>query len=593
MSNEVALSFDHANRGVFLVGAGPRDTGLCQSVPGMHASKLDVSLGTVQWHCPATWYHAAVLRSVFGDRLVYGPEVQAWAQEEYDAEQDRILVKTYPVKIGGHLYDFQKTGANWLWSRNSILGDDMGTGKTVQALAALEASRKRDKGMWDALVVTTNSMKYKWAEEAVKWAPTWSSVIVVDGSAEKRRKQIFSAPPASLFIINWESLRLHTRLAGYGSIALSNEERTDRDFNLRALHYVIADEAHRAKDPHAKQTRALWAVSAKTKRRWALTGTPVANSPLDLWALLHFMDPVIWASKQAFQDRYVFGIETDWGYEPVGWQQQNKAELFRFVDQYLIRRSKAEVLPQLPEKTYERRLIDMHPKQAKAYKSMKKELMADINGELLTSSGGLVKLVRLSQIASAMPVLSQVTVEDDPEHGVGHIETAVVALEAPSNKVDTLMDILAEGEGSIVVFAASKKLINLAEEALEKKKVTYVRITGDESAEVRSIGVQQFQEGLVRVALCTFGAGSEGITLTRAATAVFLQRPWSLVQSRQAEDRIHRIGQDADKVLIVDLVSRGTVDVGVHEALVIKGETLESVVRDKARMEALIDAPSA
>ena len=132
--------------------------------------------------------------------------------------------------------------------------------------------------------------------------------------------------------------------------------------------------------------------------------------------------------------------------------------------------------------------------------------------------------------------------------------------------------------------------LQVAQAALDKKAISYVRITGDESAEIRSIGVQQFQEGLVRVALCTFGAGSEGITLTRASTAVFLQRPWSLVQSKQAEDRIHRIGQDAEKVLIIDLVSRGTVDVGVHDALVSKGETLETVVRDKARMKELIDA---
>jgi SNF2 family DNA or RNA helicase len=483
------------------------------------------------------------------------------------------------------LYEFQKTGVAWLMTGNSILGWDMGLGKTVAALVALDVRRRRDKGLHDALIVTTNSMKFKWAEEAAIWAPSWPSVVVVDGAAEKRRKQILSAPPGSILVCNWESLRLHTRLAGYGSIALSNEERAEQDFNRRPILYVIADEAHRAKDPHAKQTRALWAVAAKARYRWALTGTPVANSPLDLWALLHFMDPVIWASKQAFQDRYVFGIETNWGYEPVGWQQQNKAELFRFVDQYLIRRSKAEVLPQLPEKTYERRLIDMHPKQAKAYKSMKKELMANLDGELLTASGGLVKLVRLSQIASAMPVIDQY--EDE----AGNLLTDVVALESPSNKVDTLMDILAEGGSeSVVVFAASKKLINLAQEALDKKKVSYVRITGDESAEIRSLGVQQFQEGLVRVALCTFGAGSEGITLTRASTAVFLQRPWSLVQSRQAEDRIHRIGQDAEKVLIIDLVSRGTVDVGVHDALVTKGETLESVVRDRARMQELVNA---
>ena len=135
-----------------------------------------------------------------------------------------------------------------------------------------------------------------------------------------------------------------------------------------------------------------------------------------------------------------------------------------------------------------------------------------------------------------------------------------------------------------MVFAQSRKLIDLAEAELDRKGITSVRVTGSEGSELRALNVQTFQEGRVRVALCTFGAGSEGITLTRASTAVFLQRPWSLVQSRQAEDRIHRIGQDADKVRIIDLISKGTVDGKVHEALVVKGENLESVVRDRERM---------
>ena len=157
--------------------------------------------------------------------------------------------------------------------------------------------------------------------------------------------------------------------------------------------------------------------------------------------------------------------------------------------------------------------------------------------------------------------------------------------------MSALLEILAEGDGTepVVVFAQSRKLIDLVEQHLDKQKVTSVRITGAEGSERRALHVRQFQEGAVRVALCTFGAGSEGITLTKASMAVFLQRPWSLVQSRQAEDRIHRIGQSADRVLIIDLVSRGTVDAKVHEALVVKGEHLESVVRDRDRMAALLD----
>ena len=557
----------------FKVDVGPRDTALCKQVPGMRAGRLDTSTGEVEWTCPAMWYHAVVCRAVFGDRLTYGADVQAWGAEQVALEAARSAVKaaypdTFRALYGPGPYPFQLTGAAWLGAGNSILADDMGCGKTIQALTALNAAASGD-----ALVVTTSSMKYKWAEEAAIWAPSWTSVVVVDGSADKRSKAIEKAPPGTLFIINWESLRLHTRQSGYGSITLTPAERAEKELNRRNIKVVIADEAHRAKDPKSKQARSLWQVS-KGAVSWALTGTPVANVPNDLWALLHLMDPTVWASRSAFQDRYVYGFTADWGFEPVGWRAENKEELFRFVDLYMLRRSKAEVLPDLPAKTYETRTLDLTPKQAAAYRDLRKEMMTTVGGDLLTTDNTLTQLIRLQQTASATPVV---------------VDGEVVGLEKPSNKVAALLEILSEGDSEpVVVFAQSRKLIDLAEAELDSKGISSVRITGSEGSELRALNVQTFQEGRVRVALCTFGAGSEGITLTRASTAVFLQRPWSLVQSRQAEDRIHRIGQDADKVLIIDLVSKGTVDALVHEALVVKGENLESVVRDRERLAALL-----
>ena len=557
----------------FKVDVGPRDTALCKQVPGMRAGRLDVGTGEVEWTCPATWYHAVVCRAVFGDRLTYDDAVCRWGYLESLREQNRLSVKsaypdTFRARYGPGPYPFQLTGAAWLGAGNSILADAPGCGKTIQALAALNAAVSGD-----ALVVTTSSMKYKWAEEAAIWAPAWTSVVVVDGSADKRSKAIEKAPPGTLFIINWESLRLHTRQSGYGSITLTPAERAEKELNRRNIKVVIADEAHRAKDPKSKQARSLWQVS-KGAVSWALTGTPVANVPNDLWSLLHLMDPTVWASRSAFQDRYVYGFTADWGFEPVGWRAENKEELFRFVDLYMLRRSKAEVLPDLPDKTYETRTLDLTSKQAAAYRDLRKEMMTTVGGDLLTTDNTLTQLIRLQQTASATPVV---------------VDGEVVGLEKPSNKVAALLEILSEGDSEpVVVFAQSRKLIDLAEAELDSKGISSVRITGSESAELRALNVQTFQEGRVRVALCTFGAGSEGITLTRASTAVFLQRPWSLVQSRQAEDRIHRIGQDADKVLIIDLVSKGTVDALVHEALVVKGENLESVVRDRERLAALL-----
>ena len=225
------------------------------------------------------------------------------------------------------------------------------------------------------------------------------------------------------------------------------------------------------------------------------------------------------------------------------------------MDRFLLRRSKEEVLKDLPAKTYERRLLDLKPSQQKAYKAMKKELMARIDDELLLATDPLTKLQRLSQIASATPVVQE-----------GEGDRA----QAPSNKVDAVVEI-AQGDGeSLVVFAASRKLIDLTEQELHKAGITTVRITGTERRRASP------------------GARAAVPGGTRARGALHLRRrlrghhaharvhdgddaaPWSLVQSRQAEDRIHRIGQESDKVLIIDLVSKGTVDIEVHKALVEK-----------------------
>lgn len=591
----INLTFHNDN--TFRIHAGPRDIQLCKTVPGVWFTKPDPRLAEVMCLCPATLYHAVVLRSVFGSHLTYGADIAAWAEgallDERLIAEARTSVPTLASALFDgwadehQLYPYQRAGTAFMGRAGvSLLADDMGLGKGPQAISTVRLLADAGLDPYPALIVTTNSMKFKMGEEARKWCPG-ASVSVVDGSADKRRKALM--PGHHFYCINWDTLRSHSRLTGYGSVSLTAAEKTEKELNVIPFRTIIADEAHKAKDPKAKQTRALWYLAKKAEYRIALTGTPIANRQLDLWAILHFLDPVVWSSRSDFQDRYVSGYTADWGFVPTGWQQQSKAELFRFVDRYMLRRTKEEVLPDLPAKTYEKRVLPLTTKQASLYKSMKKELMSEVDGEFLFSGDSLTKAGRLHQIASAAPVLEKRTVIDK-ETGEEREETFITELGKPSNKIDALLEIIEElGTKSVVVFALSKKLINLAESELDKHKITSVRVTGDESAEIRALNIQQFQEGLAQVALCTFGAGSEGITLTKADTAVFLQRPWSLVQSRQSEDRIHRIGQVASKVLIIDLVSEGTIDVEVHNTLVSKGETLQSVTRDKERLSAMLD----
>lgn len=468
------------------------------------------------------------------------------------------------------LYPYQRAGVEFLVSaENAVLADEMGAGKGTQVIHALEVVRRQSCG--SVLIVCPNSVKAVWAREFAQWAP-WRDVCVVSGSAAKRRKLL--AEEHDVYIINYEALRSHSRLAPYGSIRLSEKEKEPGELNRPWL-AVVADEAHRAKDPKAKQTRALWAVSAEATHRYALTGTPVANNPGDFWSLLHFVSPNEWPSRTKYVDRFCL---TSWnafgGVDIVGLNPHNRDEFFKVVDPRFLRRTKEMVLPQLPPKVRVRREVALAPKQAKVYKALRDDMVAQLDSGVLSTFDSLSLVGRLSQAASAY-----MEVDEDGR----------VSLTDPSSKIDALEEVLDESSDPVVVFAASKKLIDLASARLERREIAHACITGDVLPEDRARAIEMFQAGKLQAILLTLGAGAEGLTLTAAPTLVFLQRSWSLVESLQAEDRIHRPGAEKwESVTIIDIVAEGTIEEDQLDALEGKGDMLEQITRDQEALKGLL-----
>lgn len=520
---------------------------------------------TTTWHMPVSWASLAALRGVFGDALTLDQDTINWGWLQR-TRIDSIAA----LKEAGYdgEYGFQETGIEFLrLAESALLGDEMGLGKSRQAVLAVE----RDEA-YPCLVVCPNSMKFAWKDEWHKWAPD-RSVTVLDGTMAQKRKALDSGV-AEVFVVNWESLRSLSRQAPFGSTKLTEKQKTPGPLN-REWATVIADEAHRAKDPKSQQTRALWAVGETAARRIALSGTPVANSPIDLWSVMHFVAPNEWPSRSAFIDRYCVASFNFWGgLDVTQLRKETRAELDAFFLPRFFRRTKAEVLPQLPAKTYQTRMITMHPTQAKAYESLRKEMLAKLDSGILVATDPLTQMLRLLQTASACPVL------DD----LGN----VIALSTPSCKVDALHELLDECAGEpLVAFAASRKLVELA---AKEVSVDHVLITGAQTPAERAGAVARFQTGGVPLALVTLGAGGEGITLTAASRAAFLQRSWSLVQNLQAEDRIHRIGQEASSIEVVDIVSANTVEDMVRQAFADKQLTLQDVVRDPQALRVILGA---
>lgn len=534
------------------------------------------------WTLPLTWSSCIVLRVVFQADLTIGDDLAEWAwrqkKERIDPCVDlRDRLEPYEgfFEEDTDLFPFQKAGVQYLsTSTRAILADPMGTGKTIQTIKTLEYL---GEDAFPALVVAPNSVVRPWANEYKRWAPHRKVVPLVGGLAARRKAL---QQPFDVAVINWEGLRALTRLRPYAGHSASDKEKEPKEFQEIPWATVVADEAHRAKNPKAKCTWALWGVSENARHRFALTGTPVANRPNDLWSILHFIRPDEWPVQTKWVE---FFLDTAFspfgGYEIYGIRYDRKKPFADTIDPNMRRVPKEIVLPQLPDKVYTVLEVEMEAKQRKAYLQMQKTMIAQLeSGELLAARNPLSRLTRLMQMASATAV-------EDAGEGL--------KLGAPSCKVKALMDLLEDSgeEQRLVVFAVHKGLVYLAARELDKAGITYGLVTGDQTPEERQEHVDTFQRGDTKVILCTLATGGTGITLTRADTVVFMQTSWSLVERRQAEDRVHRIGSEVhESINVIDLVAVDTVEEHQRELMSDKDHRFEEVVRDKTTLAKLLGA---
>lgn len=555
------------------------------------------------WTIPLSWAACVQLRGVFQSTLTLGQDLVNWAKFEREVRVDRSLKYRNviePTLIGpqDNLYPFQRAGVDWLdIAGSALLADEMGTGKTIQILELLNQLELHDVDYLPALVISPNGVKRNWQYETVKWAPQINP-YVISGSSMKRKAIIHEVAddPRALAIVNFEALRTHSRLAGYGSIRLKrcvdcggknpdvramSCEVHARELNLINFKTVIVDEAHRIKDPHAKQTRAVWAIGerAQVTRRFALTGTPIANDPSDLWSVMHFVAPVEYPVRSPFIDRYcLLAWGAYGGLDVKGVNPVNRDEFYRILDPRFRRTPKALVLPQLPPKIRSTRVVELSPKQLKAYKDLEDGIATRLpDGSILVAPNDLEARTRLIQLSSA--TLEQVGV--DPI-----TEKPKFRMCDPSPKIDELEIVLDElGDKPVCISADHRQLIDLASKRLTKLKISHALIVGGQHDFERDVALRDFQAGKLRALLFTLKAGGTGLTMTAADTMIRLQRSWSMIDNYQGEDRVHRIGAERhESIHIIDIVAQGTVEDDQLRRLYEKSERLEEITRDRARL---------
>jgi len=576
---------------------------VCRSLPG---SKWDADKNV--WRIPVSWTGCLSLRSTFGEQLEIGPALAEWARNEKSTRIDpsNFLRDVEMSEEGDEdLFPHQRAGVEFLAkARRALLADEPGLGKTAQAIRSLKRLQDQGEEVFPALIVCPNTLKSNWEREFDRWWPG-VNVQVIKGSAVQRRKAF--EDEAQVYIINWESIRSHSRLQSYGSIALARCKECGghdskvtiarcevhkRELNAIPFKSVVADEIHRSKDPKSKQTRALWAASGAADIRFALTGTPIANTVVDLWPILHWLDEKEWPSKTKWLDRYVNTMMNAFGGLMIlGLKPAMETEFYAGIHPRMRRMLKQRVLPWLPEVINDRRDVEMGAKQAKAYKQMLENMIAELDKspaerfeeayeqgetEIIVAPNPLTQTMRLLQFASSYGTMELV---DGREK---------MLLSDPSCKVDALMDDIENGdfgEDSVAVCAVSRQLIEILSARLTKEKIAHGLITGAQSGDERQKAIDDFQAGRTKWILFTAQAGGVGVTLTTARRLVMLQRPWSLVDYKQALDRVHRIGSEIhDSILITDYVTEGTIEERVIEALDGKAENFEQIVRDKTQL---------
>ncbi len=573
-----------------LITAEWRYKELCKSLPGSSWSQADQV-----WRVPLSWSSCLALRSTFRDDLEIGPQLAEWAGRELDTRiSPSMALRELETAEGDEdLFPHQRAGVAFLaTAKRALLADEPGLGKTAQAIRALKKLQDQGEAVFPALIVCPNTLKKNWSREFGKWWPG-VNVQVIKGTAAQRKKQFET--PADVYVINWESLRTHSRLSGFGSVALTrcsscgghdesvSENRCEvheRELNKIDFKAVVADEIHRSKEPKSKQTRALWSATGDAQIRFALTGTPIANNVVDLWSILHWLSPKDWPSKTKWIERMIDTMLNAFGgMLVVGVKPHMQDEFYKTINPHMRRMLKQKVLPWLPEVINDRRDVEMSAKQKKAYEQMRDTMIAELeSGDALTAPSILTQTTRLVQFASSYATM-------DVNESTGEMKAI---LSDPSCKVDALMDDISNGDfgdDSVAVCAVSRQLIELLSAAMTKAKIEHGLITGAQTEDERQKAIDDFQSGRIKWILFTAQAGGVGVTLTAARRLIMLQRPWSLVDHKQAIDRVHRIGSEIhDSVIITDYVTEGTIEERVLQVLETKADNFEQIVRDKDQL---------
>lgn len=478
--------------------------------------------------------------------FVVDPE---WVEfHEWRKQFEKSRIPTLPsVPYGFELRDYQLNGLSWLWSLYhrglaALLADDMGLGKTHQVLALLTSIYLgKEKPKLPTLVVAPTSVVASWIHKLERYSTglRWS---VFHG-----KERVLPAEDINLVLTTYGILQREPIL------------------REKQWHIVILDEAQAIKNASTISSRASRVL--KSKYRVAMTGTPVENQASDLWSILEFLIPGYLGSLPRFKRLYGSGRDAS--------SQLQIQSLRRMVSPFLLRRTKQQVLKELPEKTEEIIACEMTEVQKKAYRMIlnsheANRARADLQGSgKIDYANILALLIRLKQACDHPKLMEWTSVGLKNSKNVDASE---------SGKWEAFAELLNEALGSnlkVVVFTQYLGMIDLVASYLREQGIGYTELRGDTID--RGDRILRFADDAnCKVFLCSLLAGSLGIDLTPASVCIHLDRWWNPARENQATDRLHRIGQTRG-VQVFKLQIPGTIE-----------DRIESIIQSKVNLSTVL-----
>ena len=447
--------------------------------------------------------------------------------------------KNYPVPAGLDYYGYQKAGIEYCLDKDNILiGDEMGLGKTVQAIGVINVNKPKD-----VLIVSPASLKLNWKKELETWLVDKREVqVIMSGKDNLDEKQ-------DIVIVNYDVLQKY-------------QELLDKKWSL-----VIMDEVHYLKNPDAQRTKA--ALSVQADKKIMLTGTPIPNRPIEIQAVAGYLDDKSFGNRFGFGKRYaslhkkqVTRNKSVWDWSGAS----NLDELQRRLRQsFMIRRKKDEVLKDLPAKV--KQIIEL------PYESYKKEIKAEYSAFEDYNN------------KNKNPNVDPYSLDADQfSTSIDFASMSSQRKATAEKKVKAVVEHLESFNEPVVVMAHHRDVIAQLEAELIKQDKKVVVLTGEKNQVERNEAVEAFQSGQADVFIGSIKAAGVGLTLTRASKMVFAELDWVPSDIAQAEDRIHRIGQESS-VLIQYIVVESSLDAVFAKKIVDKtkvaARALDDVVVEK------------